>query len=479
MATIKNNEIGLLGKIPPQAKEVEMSVLGTILMEKSFGIKAFDTVSGILRPECFYVDSHIVIFRAMAALSKKFTPIDTLTVMHELKAMGELERIGGPYYLNSLTNEIRAGENIEVHTRIIYEKFMARELIRITGEIHNLAFEDGEDIFSLVSYAESQLTEIGVNDASSGMTHISTVAKESLNKIEEWRKMDSPITGVPSGYKTIDRATRGWQPGDLIVLGARPSVGKTAFALNLVNNASKYIQDLKEDSSIAVWSLEMKASMLFMRMLSAESNTFLTKLQTGRLSENEMQRLYDVAFTKLGERKIYFDENNRVTIGSVSRKARQLKRKKGLGLIVIDYLQLMSAEEKGGNREQEIAKISRELKNLATELEVPIIALSQLSRTEGAKNISWEYGPAINSLRESGAIEQDADVIGMLWGPSDQDIAQDPSLSGKRKFRIVKQRNGMLITEEFDFNADIQLFNAIGEMHPELPSEGNWRQVEI
>lgn len=444
----------IYGKVPPQAIDLEKVVLGAIMLERD----AFDNVSEILKPECFYVESHQRIFKSMKTLAGKNMPIDLLTVVQELQSSGELELAGGPFGLTQLTSDVTSAANIVSHAKFIFQKFHLRELIKLSSEINSLAYEDGTDNFELQDYAEKLITELGTNNISGGMISIDKVLMDAVGKIEEWRKNDDSITGVPSGFAELDKATRGWQPGDLIILAARPSVGKTALALNLIKNAAS---NFKKPVTVGVWSLEMKAVYLALRMLAAESKTFLYRLQTGKLSDDDMQNLMSQAVKELSKLHIFFEENSAITLSSLSRKARRLKKKEGLGLIVIDYLQLMSGEEGKGNREQEIAKISRGLKNLAQELDIPIIALSQLSREMGSKNVTWEYGPPISSIRESGAIEQDADVIMMLWGPSDEDIARDPTLSRKRKVRIAKQRNGVLITEELDFKNEIQMFQKI------------------
>lgn len=455
-------------KIPPQAPELEEAILGAIMLEKD----AFDTVSEILKPACFYVPAHEMIFKAMKSLSKKHMPIDIFSVCEELKSKSELEKIGGPYYVTKLTNKVDSTVNLLNHARYIFEKFYLRELIRLSGEIMVEAYKDGADCFDLQGYAEKSLNELSNNDLFGGMVRIDNVVFEAFEKIEKWRQMDGSITGVPSGFEKFDRATRGWQDGDLIVLAARPSVGKTAFALNLIKTAAS---NRLKPVTVGVWSLEMKAVNLVLRMLAAESDTFLYKLQTGKISDAEMEKLQKDAGVLLSELNIHFEDKSKITMSSLSRKARRLKKKEGLGLIVIDYLQLMSGEGKG-NREQEIATISRELKNLAQELDIPIIALSQLNRETGSKNVNWEYGPPVGAIRESGAVEQDADVIIMLWGPGDEDISRDPSLAYKRRGRIVKQRNGVLVTEDFNFKNEIQLFEAEGsswtrvnELQEDLP----------
>lgn len=436
---------------------MEASVLGAILLEK----EAYDKVADILKPECFYVDAHVRIFNSMQSLAGKNMPIDLLTVREELLKTGDLDAIGGPFYITNLTNKTTPF-HIAAHAKIIFEKYLLREIIRITSELHNDAYDDSVDAFDLLDYAESSINGIGIKNVSGGMVSIESVLLDAVNKIEGWRKNDDSITGVPSGFSELDRATRGWQPGDLIIIAARTSIGKTAFALNIVKNAAA---NSRRPVSVAMWSLEMKAIFLALRMMSSESKTILYKIQTGRLSDEEMQSLINGAVKYLSRLKIFFDQNTNITMQSLTRKARRLKKTDNLGLIVVDYLQLMKGDKNGG-REQEVSSISRDLKNLATELDIPIIALSQLNREDGAKGVRWEYGPPVNAIRESGAIEQDADVIMMIWGPSDEEIAKDPTLVGKRKVRIAKQRNGVLLTEVLDFNNEIQLFSAIDNTLP-------------
>lgn len=440
-------------KLQPQAKEFEAAVLGAIMLERD----AFERVSDILTSESFYVEAHAKVFRAMERLAKKYQPLDILTVAEELKTNGDLEKIGGNYEVLKLTNSVVSAANIEIHARKIAEKFILRELIRTSEEVIKEALNDSTDVFDLLDIAEKNLADITNQNVRGGMVDITSVLKDTLVKIEEWRQNDTVLTGVPTGFKELDRATRGWQNGDLIIIAARPSGGKTAFALNLIKNAA--LNKVKP-ITVAAWSLEMKAIYLVLRMLAAESEIILYKIQTGRLDDSEMAKIINKGFEVLSKANIFFDETTSVNLRSLKTKARRLKKKNNLGMIVIDYLQLMSGESNKGNREQEISFISRELKNLAVELDVPVIALSQLSR-EGVKGVSWDVAPPPSSLRESGAIEQDADVIIMLWGASEQEIFQNPDLENKRKLRIVKQRNGVLLTIELDFKNEIQLFESI------------------
>lgn len=442
------------GKVPPQAKELEEAVLGAIMLDKD----AYDTAAGILTEKCFYSEAHQRIFKAIKTLVSRNMPIDILTVVEQLKISDELDLIGGPYAITKITYAVNSGAHIEAHSRIVLQKFIAREVIRVSGELISEAYEDSTDAFDLLNSAEEQIMQISSNHIGGDMMGIETVIDKAIGMIEDWRLNDGTLTGVPSGFPELDRATRGWQPGDLIILGARPSVGKTAFALNLVRNAAL---SKEKPVTVAVWSLEMKAVYLALRMLAAESEMYLHRLQTGRMDDDQMFDLKRRGAEVLRKAPIFFDDSSKVTLRTIRSKARKLKKKNNLGLIVIDYLQLMSGEdERQGNREREIAKISRDLKNLAQELEVPIIALSQLSR-DSASGIGWDNAPGINSLRESGAIEQDADVIMLLWGPTEAEEKNDTDLIGKRKIKIGKQRNGMLITEILDFKNEIQLFSAI------------------
>lgn len=448
-------------KIPPQAKEIEMAVLGAIMLEPD----AFDTVSEILKKECFYSGIHKTIFSAMQNISFRNERIDSLMLDEELRNMGKLEEVGGAYYITTLTNRVVNSANLKKHCSTILKKFIQRELIRIGSEILCSGYEDSADTVSLLEQAEEKISKIGVEHLYGDMVDMSTALVKTVEKIEEWRRLDTPITGVPSGYRELDIATRGWQPGDLIIIAARPSVGKTAFALNLVRNAALG----ERKTPVAVWSLEMKYVHLILRMLAAESKIMLYKLQTGRLTDEEFREVYHRGIQRLSKANIFFDDRAGISISGLRAKARRLKKKHGLGLIVVDYLQLMKGH--GGNREQEIASLSRELKELAQELDIPVIALSQLSR-EVEKRTGMRAKPQLSDLRESGAIEQDADLVYFLWAPSEEEVAQNADLTYRRYGRIAKQRNGVLITNEFDLKDEIQLFELIDQQ------TGNWRPVE-
>src|ERR1700754_1351719 len=280
------------GKLPPQAKDLEEAVLGAIMLEKS----AFDTVVEILKPECFYVDSHQRIYRAMQGLQQKNQPIDILTVVEELRTREELEIVGGPYYVIKLTNMVGSSANIETHARIILQKFIQRELIRISGEIIGDAYEDSTDLFDLLDDAETKLFEITNNHLRKNFDSIDTILVKTIQRIEDLRHKQDEITGVPSGFPSLDKITYGWQPTDMIILAARPAVGKTAFALNLARNAA--LNSVKP-TAVAFFSLEMSSAQLVQRILSAEAEIFMEKIARGRLEEHEMKQLYKKGIDRL------------------------------------------------------------------------------------------------------------------------------------------------------------------------------------
>lgn len=467
------------GKVPPQAKDLEEAVLGAIMLEKN----AFDAVIEILKPECFYVEAHQRIFKAMQSLANKSQPIDILTVAEELRSQEELEMVGGPYYVTKLTNAVVSSAHIEAHARIILQKFIQRELIRISGEIIGDAYEDSTDVFDLLDDAESKLFEITNNHLRKNFDTIDSVLVKTIQRIEDLRHKNEDVTGVPSGFSKLDHITYGWQNTDLIILAARPAVGKTAFALNLARNA---VMHPGKPTPVALFSLEMSAGQLVQRILAAESEIWLEKIARGKLEEHEMKQLYARGIQKLAQAPLFIDDTPALNIFELRAKCRRLKNKHNIGLVIIDYLQLMSGttENRSSNREQEISNISRNLKALAKELNIPIIALSQLSRAveqRGAKEGSRV--PQLSDLRESGAIEQDADMVMFLYRPEYYDVttnAEGENTKGLTEVKIAKHRNGVLDTVKLKALLHIQKFvnwdddpySSIG-----LPA-GGWRPVE-
>ena len=464
----------VFGKIPPQAKELEEAILGAIMLEKG----AFDTVVEILKPECFYVDANQRIFKAMQSLAVKSLPIDLLTVVEELKFKEDLELVGGPYYITRLTNAVVSSANIDTHARIVLQKFIQRELIRISGEIIGDAYEDSTDVFDMLDVAESKLFEITNNHLRKNFDDIETVLIKTIHRIEDMRLRQDDITGVPTGFPTLDKITYGWQPTDLIVLAARPSVGKTAFALNLARSAAMHPT---KPTAVGFFSLEMSSSQLVQRILSAESEIHLEKIARGKLEDYEMRQLYDKGINKLSKAPIFIDDSAALNIFELRAKCRRLKNKHNIGMIIIDYLQLMSGSaDRNSNREQEISKISRDLKGLAKELQVPIIALSQLSR-EVEKRKESNKIPQLSDLRESGAIEQDADMVLFLYRPEYHDITTNEhgeSNKGDTFVKIAKHRNGSLEIIKLKALLHIQKFvEEEGGDTNSRPTGGNWKPI--
>ncbi len=474
-----NNDGGsmVFGKIPPQAKELEEAVLGAIMLEKG----AFDIVSEILKPECFYLETHQRIYRAMQALAQKQEPIDLLTVVEELKFSEDLDFVGGAYYVSKLTNSVVSSANIEAHTRIVIQKFIQRELIRISSEIIGDAYEDSTDVFDMLDDAEAKLFEITNNHLRKNFDSIDSVLIKTIESIEYMRNRQEDITGIPTGFPSLDKLTFGWQPTDLIILAARPSVGKTAFALNLARSAALHPS---RPTPVGFFSLEMSSAQLVQRILSAESEIWLEKISRGRLEEHEMKQLYKKGIDRLSKAPIYIDDSAALNIFELRAKCRRLRNKHQVGLIIIDYLQLMSGSaDRNSNREQEISRISRDLKGLAKELNIPIIALSQLSR-EVEKRKEGNKIPQLSDLRESGAIEQDADMVMFLYRPEYYEQNQNEfgeSNKGETYVKIAKHRNGSLDTVKLKALLHIQKFiedeNSDSILPVGLPKEGNWRPV--
>ncbi|MCX6208654.1 MAG: replicative DNA helicase [Bacteroidetes bacterium] len=414
------------GKIPPQAKELEEAVLGAIMLEKS----AFDTLTDTnLKPECFYVEAHQLIFTAMRDMQQRGIPIDILTVVEEMKRLGQLEIVGGPYYISKLTNMVVSTAHIDAHARIILQKFIQRELIKISGEIIGDAYEDSTDVFDLLDESETKMFNITNNYLKKNFEDISSVLAKTINRIDDLRNQKDDISGVPSGFVSLDKVTYGWQPTDLVILARNAALHPT------------------KPVGVGFFSLEMSASQLVLRILSAESGIHLEKISRGKLEDYEYQQLHSKGIKRLETAPLFIDDTAALNIFEFRAKARRLVNKHNVGLIIIDYLQLMTGNaDKGGNREQEISTISRNLKALAKELNIPIIALSQLSRAVETRKESNKI-PQLSDLRESGAIEQDADMVMFIYRPEYHDIntnEQGESIKGETHIRIAKHRNGSL-----------------------------------
>jgi replicative DNA helicase len=441
------------GKVPPQAPELEEAVLGACMLEKDTFAQVLEVIQS---DECFYVDANRKIYAAMRRLFDKGTPVDLLTITEELRKTDELEIVGGAYYLTRLTMSVLSSAHVEAHARIVMEKFVQRELIRISGSVINDAYEDSTDVFDLLDKAESGLYEITDKHLRKNFKSLQDVLIRTMSEIEENRNKTDDMTGVPSGFKSLDSLTSGWQKTDLIILAARPSVGKTAFALNLAMNAA---MNPGKPFPVAVFSLEMGAGQIVKRMLSAVTDVSMEAITRGKMAEHEFIQMSQ-RMVKLAQAPIYLDDQAALNIFELRAKARRLKQKHDIQMILIDYLQLMQASvEKGGNREQEISKISRDLKALAKELEVPIIALSQLNRSVETRKESKV--PQLSDLRESGAIEQDADLVMFLYRPEYHGITNDAmgeTIEGETQIHIAKHRNGSTGMEKVRFIKQYQRF---------------------
>lgn len=437
------------GKIQPQAIDLEQAVLGAIMLDKS----AFDTISEILHEDCFYNGSHQVIFSAMKKLNSRGIPIDILTTVQELQRLGKVEQVGGPYYVTSLTNQVISAANIETHSRIVLQKYIQRQIIRMSGELVNLGYDESTDVFDLMDYAEKSLFAITGMISKNEYKHIKEELPAFLDHVELLSLKDEQVTGVPSGFRELDRVTNGWQPTDLIIIAARPSVGKTAFALNIARNAA---MDQQKPTNVGLFSIEMSSQQLIQRIMSREAGINMGALSRGRVGRFEVL----AAAENLMQANIYIDDSSSLNLYELKSKARKMVKKHEVGLIIIDYLQLMQGEtKKNSNREQEISTISRSLKALAKELNVPVIALSQLSRDVEKRA---EKVPQLSDLRESGAIEQDADMVMFLYRPSESERLADRELENKGMAKIAKHRNGSLESFAFEVDNSVQTWKEIG-----------------
>jgi replicative DNA helicase len=431
------------GRIPPQATDLEEVVLGALMLEK----EAVNEVIDILTPEAFYLDKHQKIFAAIKDLFGKSEPIDIMTVSNELKLRGELEMVGGAYYISKLTNRVVSAANIEYHARIIMQKHIQRQLILISSDMIHEAFEDTTDVFDLLDKAENNLFQISENNLRRSYDSMQDLVSKAIKEIQNAKNSDDKLRGVPSGYTELDRITQGWQKSDLIILAARPSMGKTAFALNLARNAA-----VNFNRPVAFFSLEMSSVQLVTRLISTETSLTADKLRSGDLAEYEWQQL-NTKVTPLTDAPIFIDDTPQLSIFELRAKCRRLKQQHDIQMVFIDYLQLMTAKggDKGLNREQEISTISRSLKSLAKELEIPVLALSQLSRSVEQRPGSKK--PILSDLRESGAIEQDADMVMFIYRPEyyKNEADADDKPKGYSIIDIAKHRNGKLGEVELKF----------------------------
>ncbi len=426
------------GKIPPQAVDLEEVVLGAMMIDK----KGVDEVIDILHPDVFYKDAHRFIYEAIFKLFESSEPVDLLTVSAQLKKDGKLEIVGGDFYLIRLTQKVASSAHIEFHARIILQKYIQRSLIKISNEIIEDAYDDATDVFDLLDNAEAKLYDVTQGNLKRSAETAQNLVMQAKKKIEEISNKEG-LSGIPSGFDKVDKLTSGWQPSDLVIIAARPGMGKTALTLSMARNIA-----VNSEIPVAFFSLEMSSVQLITRLISAETGLSSEKLRTGRLEKHEWEQL-NVKVKALEKAPLFIDDTPSLSIFDLRAKARRLASQHKIKLIVIDYLQLMTAgsSQKGGNREQEISTISRNLKALAKELNVPVIALSQLSRAVETRGGSKR--PILSDLRESGAIEQDADIVSFIYRPEyykidEWDDEERTPTQGQAEFIVAKHRNGGL-----------------------------------
>ena len=441
MATIEEN----LLKVPPQNLEAEASVLGGILLEN----EAIDRVLEIVTPDLFYRESHRKVFRAMMELADRSEPVDLITLSEFLKAKGELDAVGGTAYLASLANLVPTSANIAHYARIVREKGILRRLITVATEIATRGLEDQGNVEEFLDEAEKSIFDIAEKRIKSSFVFLGDMMNDSIKMVEKLYERKEMVTGVPTGFKDLDKLTAGLQPADMIVVAGRPSMGKTAFSLNVAAHAA-----LHAGIGVAIFSLEMAKEQLGLRMLCSEARVDHSKVRSGHLAEREFPALVSAA-GRLAEAPIYIDDTPAISILELRAKSRRLvrDRDKKIGLIIVDYLQLMRGMSMVQNREQEISEISRSLKALAKELYVPVIAISQLNRRVEDRG---DKRPMMADLRESGAIEQDADVIAFIY--RDEVYNKDSTDQGMAEIIVAKQRNGPIDTVRLTFINTITRF---------------------
>ena len=406
----KKENLGLvsnieLGKLPPQALDLEESVLGALMLEK----EALTNIIDILKPENFYKDAHKEIYQAIIDLFNNSQPIDLLTVTNQLKKNGTLDIVGGSYYVTKLTTRVNSASNIEFHSRIILEQSIKRELINISSKVQKDAYEDTIDVFDLLDQTEQSLFDVSESHIRKNYKKVQNLMKEAIDELETKKEKKDGITGVPSGFIDLDTITSGWQPSDLVIVAGRPSMGKTAFVLSLIRNAS-----IDHNLPMGIFSLEMSSLQLVNRLISSEAELESDKIRKANLKDYEWQQLLHKT-DLLQKAPIFIDDTPALSILELRAKARRLKSQHDIQCIIVDYLQLMTSEygKTSGNREQEIASISRSLKAVAKELNIPVIALSQLSRAVETRG--GDKRPVLSDLRESGSIEQDADMVMFIY----------------------------------------------------------------
>jgi len=439
----------LLAKLPPSHKDIEQAVLGTILLDPS----TFDEIVGKLKtPDVFYFEPHRIMFSAICEMATNGNTISPMALCAKLDTEKKLEQVGGNYSVMSLLDNA-SPDSESTYTYVLLEAYMRRELIRICGQVGNHAYRNDCNVFELIATTEQQIDKITDQTITSPFYPVGHLAEEDMEELQQRvqrvRNNDGSLSGADTGYRTLNRITNGWQKGDMIVLAARPSVGKTAFSLNL---ALACMNSVQNPMPVGFFSLEMDTAKLRMRLMAMINNIGLTNISSGQLTDHEMG-IIAKSLTDIKRMPLYIDDSSNNTILDIRTKARQMKRKHNVGLIIIDYLQLITPTKTSAVREVQVSEISREIKKLAKELQIPIIALSQLNRSIESRT---DKEPNLSDLRESGAIEQDADLVSFLYRFDD-----------KTMLKIAKHRNGKTDICEFSSNLDLQKFYEYGATPPE------------
>jgi replicative DNA helicase len=446
------------GKVPPQAIEAERAVLGGVLLEPDAATKAVE----VILPEAFYHPGHAKIFRAMIALFTRREPIDVMTLSEELKKGGDLDAVGGLATLTDLVDSVPTAANIEHYARIVLEKYILRQLIRASAEIAQECFKGGREADTVLDEAEQRIFKISEYRVSQGFAHIKDILKERFEEIQRVHETRQSVTGIPSGFIDLDKYTAGFHPSDLVIVAGRPSMGKTSFALNISQHVA-----LVERKPVAVFSLEMSKELLVQRLLCSEAQVDAQKVRQGFTSAKDIERLTNAAGL-LSEAQIFIDDTPAISTLDIKARARRLKAEYDIALVIIDYMQLVRASERSENRQQEISSISRSMKALAKELGIPVISLSQLSRAVEARG--GDRRPMLSDLRESGAIEQDADLVLFLYRPEFYD-PDNPEKVGKAELIIGKQRNGPTGKVSLTFEKQYTRFRSLAPVEMEEHEE--------
>jgi len=424
-------DIDFMGRVPPHSTEAEQSVLGSILLDMNL----LPDIAGRLKSEDFYLEQHREIYEAILDLYEQNSPVDLITVSDQLVKRGTLQKVGDYEYLSNLAISVPTTANVSHYVSIVEEKSLLRKLIKASNEISKRSYESNESALDILSYAEKCIYDIVQNRNSAGLVPINDVLDITFSKLEELYNNVGSLTGVPSGFIDLDRKTSGFQKSDLILIAARPSMGKTSFALNIASYAA-----IHHHIPVAIFSLEMSKEQLVSRIIACEALVDMEKMRSGRFEDEDWVKMAQI-MGPLSKAPIYIDDNANINVMEMMSKCRRLKMKRGLGLVLIDYLQLMQGTRRTENRQQEISEISRSLKIMAKELEVPVIALSQLSRAPESRQ---NHRPMLSDLRESGAIEQDADLVMFLY--RDDYYNEDSEKKNITEVIIAKHRNGSIGT---------------------------------